>query len=185
MHEGHLHVTARQLRSPIGGSGLRRPRCAVDRVTVLRSPAVVGGVVDEGVGAGVGAGVQGGEHPAGGVLDGLGVSVAPGDLADAVGAGVQAEQPGEHVGDRLGLCLLHTAVGDVLLGCFVGVPEVTCPASCRAILAACAGPGPRRGPRGGCPRRWRTRRRRRGWARGTRSSRLGLGGVCDAVPRAG
>ncbi|MFD0760433.1 hypothetical protein [Arthrobacter ulcerisalmonis] len=64
------------------------------------------------------------QHVCRGGLDRLGVAVAPpGDVADAVGAGVESENPGDDVGDALGLGFLGAAVLDVLGVIFLGVQD--------------------------------------------------------------
>jgi hypothetical protein len=64
------------------------------------------------------------QHVCRGGLDRLGVAVAPpGDVSDAVGAGVESENPGNDVGDALGLGFLGAAVLDVLGVIFVGVQD--------------------------------------------------------------
>ena len=56
----------------------------------------------------VGQGVRGAQHIRRSGFDGVGVAFAPsGDVADAVGAGVQAENPGDDVGDALDVSKPH------------------------------------------------------------------------------
>ena len=68
---------------------------------------LIGGVLDDSFGDPV----RGGQYTAGALADEGGVSLGPsGDVADAVGAGVESEDAGDHVSDALGLDLALSPV---------------------------------------------------------------------------
>lgn len=81
---------------------------------------LISGVLDDSFGDPV----RGGQYTAGALSDEVGVSLEPsGDVADAVGAGVESEDAGDHVSDALGLDLALSPVLVVLGGGDAGVHE--------------------------------------------------------------